>query len=58
MMANEIKQTFLDLIARCEFAALADLAIQFIETVNDDCAGRLVSCWPHAASLNEEARSG
>ena len=46
IISDEIKQTFLDLIARCDFAALADLAIQFIETVNDDAPGRFITRWP------------
>ena len=43
IISDEIKQTFLDLIARCDFAALADLAVQFIETVNDDAPGRFIT---------------
>ena len=46
IISDEIKQTFLDLIARCDFAALADLAVQFIETVNDDPPGRFITRWP------------
>jgi hypothetical protein len=46
MMECEIRQTFSELLARCEFAALVDLAIQFIETVNDDEAGKFVNAWP------------
>lgn len=50
--ADEIKQIFLDQVARCEFAALTDLAIQFIETVNDDRPGSFITRWPGADHIS------
>ncbi|MBY0359597.1 MAG: hypothetical protein K2W82_16450 [Candidatus Obscuribacterales bacterium] len=44
--ANEIEETLIQLVAQFEFAAVAELAIQFIETINDDEAGRYIDRWP------------
>jgi hypothetical protein len=33
---DEVRETMLDLIGRLEFAAVTDLAIQYVETVNED----------------------
>lgn len=43
---SEIQETFLQLIAQFDFAVVAELAIQFIETVNDDEAGKHIDKWP------------
>jgi len=45
---DEMNQTFLELIARCEFSVVAELAIQFVETVNDDQIGKHIESWPAA----------
>ena len=45
---DELSATFYELIARLQFAALADLAIQFIEEVDNDVLAPLISKWPLA----------
>lgn len=57
VMTDEIKQTFVDLIARCEFASLVDLAIQYVETLNDDPAARSITSWPVAKFLPNSQES-
>jgi hypothetical protein len=43
------EEIFPELIANYEFAAVAMVAIQFIETVNvEDAAGKYINCWPLA----------
>jgi hypothetical protein len=46
---DELSSTFYELIARLQFVALADLAIQFIEEVDNDVLAPLISKWPLAA---------
>ena len=43
--ANDIKEPIFELIACCEFAAVAELAIQFVETVSDDELGQHLNNW-------------
>jgi len=47
-VTQEILETLLELLARFELATVAELAIQFVETVEDDAAGRFVKNWPRA----------
>jgi hypothetical protein len=48
--ADEMIQTFIELVAQCQFAVVAELAIQFIETTNDDEFARTLDRWPVATS--------
>ena len=48
--ADEMLQTFIELIAQCQFAVVAELAIQFIETVGNDELSRTLDRWPVAKS--------
>jgi hypothetical protein len=43
---DEIQETMLELIARLELSVVAELAIQFIETVNNDSPGSHLAKWP------------
>jgi hypothetical protein len=45
---DELSATFYELIARLQFVALADLAIQFIEEIDNDLLAPLISKWPLA----------
>lgn len=55
-LATEMQETFIQLIAQLEFCVVAELAIQFIQTVNDDEAGNYLNCWP-AISTGVSKRS-
>lgn len=46
---SEILETLIQLIAQFELATVADLAIQFVETINDDEPGRHIDKWPLSA---------
>jgi hypothetical protein len=46
--ADEMVQTLIELIAQCQFATVAELAIQFIETTEDDELGKTLDRWPLA----------
>lgn len=45
---DEIKETLLELIAQFEFATVAELAIQFVETVGEDDLSKFIEKWPLA----------
>ncbi len=45
---DEIKETLLELIAQFEFATVAELAIQFVETVGEDELSKFIDKWPPA----------
>ncbi len=45
---DEIKETLLELIAQFEFATVAELAIQFVETVAEDELSKFIDKWPLA----------
>lgn len=45
-IATDMQETFIQLIAQLEFCVVAELAIQFIQTVNGDEAGKYLNCWP------------
>ncbi|PZM83369.1 MAG: hypothetical protein DKT66_09420 [Candidatus Melainabacteria bacterium] len=45
---DEIKETLLELIAQFEFATVAELAIQFVETVGEDDMSKFIDKWPLA----------
>lgn len=45
---DEIKETLLELIAQFEFATVAELAIQFVETVGEDELSKYIDKWPAA----------
>lgn len=45
---DEIKETLLELIAQFEFATVAELAIQFVETVGEDELSKFIEKWPLA----------
>ncbi len=45
---DEIKETLLELIAQFEFATVAELAIQFVETVGEDDLSKFIDKWPPA----------
>lgn len=45
-VVHEMQETFIQLIAQLEFSVVAELAIQFIETVNSDEPGKFHNCWP------------
>jgi len=47
-MVDEIQETIIELIARLELSIVAELAIQFIETVNKDLPGATLVNWPLA----------
>ena len=51
-LSDSILETLIQLIAQFEFAIVAELAIQFIETVNDDEPGKHISRWPAAWPRN------
>lgn len=57
-VVDEVKETFLELIAQFEFATVAELAIQFVETVSDDPLSNFIPKWPHAAQepIHEQSR--
>jgi len=44
--AAEIHATIMELIARLELSTVAELAIQFIETPENNEYGKYVSNWP------------
>jgi hypothetical protein len=46
---DDLSATFYELLARLQFAALTDLAIQFIEEVTNDDLATTISSWPLAA---------
>jgi hypothetical protein len=47
--SDDTKQAFLDMIARCELGPIADLAIQYIETVNpENPLTAYLENWPRA----------
>ncbi|HEY9788363.1 MAG TPA: hypothetical protein V6D17_23440 [Candidatus Obscuribacterales bacterium] len=50
---TEVKETLLELIGQLELAVVAELAIQFLETIEDDELGRYADCWPRADSAKE-----
>lgn len=51
---GNIKEIVPELIANYEFAALAMVAIQFVESVNvDDGAGKYIYRWPEVAEVKE-----
>ena len=43
---DEIQETMLELIARLELSIVAELAIQFIESVTSDLSGTHLAKWP------------
>jgi hypothetical protein len=45
---DEIKETLLELIAQFEFATVAELAIQFVESVGEDDMSKFIDKWPLA----------
>lgn len=45
---DEVKETLLELIAQFEFATVADMAIQFAETLSDDELSKQIDKWPVA----------
>ncbi len=45
---DEIKETLLELIAQFEFATVAELSIQFVETVGEDELSKFIDKWPPA----------
>jgi hypothetical protein len=47
--AHELQLTFYELIARCEFAALTDLAIQFVEEVPQEELAVSIRNWPQVS---------
>jgi hypothetical protein len=47
---DEVKETLLELIAQFEFATVAELAIQFVETVSDDPLSNFINKWPEAGA--------
>ncbi len=47
---DEVKETLLELIAQFEFATVAELAIQFVETVSDDPLSNFIYKWPEAGA--------
>lgn len=53
-IATDMQETFIQLIAQLEFCVVAELAIQFIQTVNSDEAGKYLNCWP--AVQKQDAR--
>lgn len=53
--ASEMKETFLELIARCELSVLVELAMQFIETAENDEFSKFIDRWP-LAQVQEEIR--
>jgi hypothetical protein len=46
---DELLATFYELIARFQFAAVADMAIQFVEEVTNDDLATTINRWPLAA---------
>ncbi|HEY9868416.1 MAG TPA: hypothetical protein V6D08_04570 [Candidatus Obscuribacterales bacterium] len=46
--ADEIKETLLELIAQFDFATVAELAIQFVETLTNDELSKYIDRWPVA----------
>lgn len=47
--AHEMNQTLIELIAQFQFAVVTELAIQFVETTNEDEFGKTVDRWPCTA---------
>jgi hypothetical protein len=47
-LVSEMQETFVELIAQFEYATVLELAIQFLETVNDDQPGIYLDRWPTA----------
>lgn len=45
-LVAEVQETLIELIAQFEFATAVELAIQFLETVNEDDPARFISSWP------------
>lgn len=45
---DDLRETLIELIARFELSIVAELAIQFIETVTDDEIGKFIVNWPLA----------
>lgn len=43
---DDIKETFIDLLAQFELSMLGELAIQFVTTINDDQLGKFIDRWP------------
>jgi hypothetical protein len=46
---NEIQETMIELVARLQLSIVVELAIQFVETINNDLPGARVVDWPVAA---------
>lgn len=47
-LVSEVQETFLQLIAQLDFAIVAELAVQFLETVETNEPGKYISNWPSA----------
>lgn len=47
-LADEIKETLIELIAQFEFATVAELAIEFAESLSDDELSKHIDKWPVA----------
>jgi hypothetical protein len=47
-MASEMQETLIQLIAQFEFSVVAEIAIQFLESVEDDEPGKRIDKWPWA----------
>lgn len=53
---DEIKQVMLEMIGRCEFASLVDVAIQFVETVDvENPLSKMIDRWPIAETTTPHA---
>jgi len=50
---DEIKETLLELIAQFEFATVAELAIQFVETLANDELSKHIDRWPLAKETSK-----
>ena len=50
---DEIKETLLELIAQFEFATVAELAIQFVETLSNDELSKHIDRWPLAKETHK-----
>jgi hypothetical protein len=47
-LASGVQETFVQLIAQLDFAIVAELAIQFLETVDNNEPGKYICHWPSA----------
>jgi|GEM_PF-4473021 len=47
---TEMRETFVELIGRLELSAVAELAMNFVETVENDEMGRMLDHWPVVSS--------